>query len=96
MQAFEQLKGGGQITEPEGRKATQSLSRLDQRGMKWEAAQRALNELRDVAINAQLRARAKLPPSTYEKFFGEDADQQEEGRGAGISRDEDLLAKYGV
>jgi hypothetical protein len=96
LQAFEQLKGGGQITEPEGRKATQSLSRLDQRGMKWEAAQRALNELRDVAINAQLRARAKLPPSTYEKFFGEDADQQEEGRGAGISRDEDLLAKYGV
>ena len=96
LQAVEQLKGGGQITEPEGRKATQSLSRLDQRGMKWEAAQRALNELRDVAINAQLRARAKLPPSTYEKFFGEDADQQEEGRGAGISRDEDLLAKYGV
>ena len=96
LQAFEQLKGGGQITEIEGQKATQSQSRLNQRGMTWEAAQKALNEMRDVAINAQLRARAKLPPSTYEQFFGEDAERQAEGRGAGISRDEDLFAKYGI
>ena len=96
LQAFEQLKGGGQITEIEGAKATQSLSGLNQRGMKWQEAQAELNKIRDIAINAQLRARAKLPPSTYEQFFGEDAEGQAQGRGAGVSRDEDLFAKYGI
>lgn len=96
LQAFEQLKGGGQITEIEGARATQSLSGLNQRGMTWQEAQAELNKIRDIAINAQLRARAKLPPSTYEQFFGEDAEGQAEGRGAGISRDEDLFAKYGI
>ena len=52
LQAFESLKGGGQITEVEGRKATEAISRATNRGQSPEAARAALDELRGIAIRA--------------------------------------------
>lgn len=46
LQAFESLKGGGQITEIEGRKATQAIGRLDT-AQSAEDYRAALTELRD-------------------------------------------------
>jgi len=57
LQAFEGLKGGGQITEIEGQKATQAIGRLDtaQSAADYRAA---LNELKDIIKAAALRAGA--------------------------------------
>ena len=41
LQAFESLKGGGQITEIEGTKATTALTRLTDRTISYEEAQKA-------------------------------------------------------
>lgn len=55
LQAFETLKGGGQITEVEGRKATDAIARL-QSGMSPADVRAALGELREVVLTAQRRA----------------------------------------
>ena len=47
LQAFESLKGGGQITEIEGAKATQALGRLDS-AQSPEDYRQALTELKDI------------------------------------------------
>lgn len=54
LQAFESLKGGGAITEIEGRRATQAIARLDlnQSDAAYEAA---LKELRTIMSNARKR-----------------------------------------
>lgn len=54
LQAFESLKGGGQITEIEGQKATQAIGRLDT-AQSADDYRAALNELRDVLSLAQSR-----------------------------------------
>jgi hypothetical protein len=54
LQAFESLKGGGQITEVEGLKATQAIGRLDT-AQKPEDYRAALTELRDILKAAQGR-----------------------------------------
>ena len=54
LQAFESLKGGGQITEIEGQKATQAIGRLDS-AQKSEDYRDALNELRQLLVTAQSR-----------------------------------------
>jgi len=46
LQAFESLKGGGQITEKEGEKATDALNRLRQRGVGEEAYRQALTDFK--------------------------------------------------
>lgn len=56
LQAFESLKGGGQITEIEGRKATQAISRLN-RSLSETEFKAAVEELRKVLTTAQDRAR---------------------------------------
>lgn len=58
LQAFESLKGGGQITEVEGQKATQAIARLktNQRDATFLAS---LQELRDVVSKGLERARRK-------------------------------------
>lgn len=70
LQAFESLKGGGQITELEGQKATQAIGRLD--AYQSEADYRgALQDLRDILVLgssrpegwAQQRATAQATPS---------------------------------
>lgn len=54
LQAFESLKGGGQITEIEGQKATQAIGRLD-RAQSQEEYKRSLQELKDVLAAARQR-----------------------------------------
>lgn len=60
LQAFESLKGGGQITEVEGRKATEAMARLG-RAQTYDDYIAALNELRGVVTAARDRANARLP-----------------------------------
>jgi hypothetical protein len=57
LEAFNALKGGGQITEIEGKKATDAIARLD-RTQSPEGFDRALSDLEQV-INAGV-ARARL------------------------------------
>jgi hypothetical protein len=59
LQAFESLKGGGQITETEGRKATEAMSRLSMTGQSEEAYREAAEDLKSVLKRAAAR--------TYEK-----------------------------
>lgn len=54
LQAFQSLKGGGQITEVEGAKATQAIGRLDTAQDPADYTQ-ALTELRDILVKAQTR-----------------------------------------
>lgn len=54
LQAFESLKGGGQITEIEGTKATQAIGRLDT-AQSADDYRQALTELRDILGKAQQR-----------------------------------------
>lgn len=56
LTAFEQLKGGGQITEVEGRKATEAIIRLQQYQSEEDFA-KALKDLRDVVNSGLQRAR---------------------------------------
>lgn len=56
LQAFQALKGGGQITEIEGQKATEAIGRLDS-GQSAEDYRQALTELRDVLGRAMQRPR---------------------------------------
>lgn len=60
LQAFESLKGGGQITEAEGRKATEAIARLNTR-LSTADFKVAVQELRDIVARAQERATAKMP-----------------------------------
>lgn len=55
LEAYESLKGGGQITEIEGRKATEAMARLNtaQSDEEFEAA---LRELRTIAASGKERA----------------------------------------
>lgn len=55
LQAFESLKGGGQITEIEGRKATEAIARL-QTAQSEGAFLRAMQDLRSVVVTARERA----------------------------------------
>jgi len=86
LEAFESLKGAGQITEVEGQKATQAKARLD-RAQSDEAYLAALKELKEVINIGLERARAKAgqpatttapPPAT-----------------TGAPSVDDLLRKYG-
>ena len=49
------LRGGGQITQIEGEKATNAIARL-QRAQSYDAFREALLELRDIAERAARRA----------------------------------------
>ena len=55
LQAFESLKGGGQITETEGKKATEAIARLDT-AQSDEEYVAALNELKAIAERGKQRA----------------------------------------
>jgi hypothetical protein len=55
LEAFETLKGGGQITEREGQAATEAITRLERNISEAEFV-RAANELRDIMRRALARA----------------------------------------
>lgn len=59
LQAFESLKGGGQITEVEGKKATDAMARLNEAQSEGEYLQ-ALKDLREVVARGRDRAAGKL------------------------------------
>ena len=59
LEAFEKLKGGGAITETEGKKATQAQARLTT-AQNDEAFRTALEDLRDAIAPALERARARI------------------------------------
>lgn len=61
LQAFESLKGGGQITEIEGQKATQAIGRLDTAQSAADYRD-ALSELREILLTAQARAMGQAVP----------------------------------
>lgn len=62
LQAFEGLKGGGQITETEGKKATDAIGRLST-AQSEKAYREALGELRGVLVAAKDRQQKLIPPS---------------------------------
>jgi len=59
MQAYQTLKGGGQITEVEGKKATEAMARLNRPGLSEEDYRKALTELREVIDAGYQRARQR-------------------------------------
>jgi hypothetical protein len=59
LEAFNSLKGGGQITEKEGEKATAAITRLSNRKQSPKAARDAIRELREVVTAGVVRARRK-------------------------------------
>jgi len=59
LQAFESLKGAGQITEIEGNKATAAITRLGNQNLSPEDAATAINELIQIAENGKKRAEAQ-------------------------------------
>jgi hypothetical protein len=58
LQAFDTLKGGGQITEVEGQKATEAIARLNQ-NQSEKAFRESLAELRGIMERGLSRARAQ-------------------------------------
>jgi hypothetical protein len=56
LQAYETLKGGGQITEIEGQKATAAISKLQNRRQSPEGYRAAIGELRDILQRGLARA----------------------------------------
>lgn len=64
LEAFNTLKGGGQITEKEGEKATAAITRLASRKQSEASARAAIKELREVVNSARQRARAKARQSS--------------------------------
>jgi hypothetical protein len=62
MQAYETLKGGGQITEVEGRKATEAMARMNPRQSE-EAFLQGVSEFQSIVRAAKERAAAKIQPA---------------------------------
>ena len=59
LEAFNSLRGGGQITEAEGRKATGALTRLGTKGLKMKDYQTALDDLAEMMTRAITRAKRR-------------------------------------
>lgn len=55
LQAFESLKGAGQITEVEGNKGAQAITILNDQNISWDAAVRAADDLIRIVKAAKLR-----------------------------------------
>ncbi len=60
MQAYDTLKGGGQITEVEGKKATDAMARMNPRQSK-EAFLEGISEFQGIVRTAKERSAGKLP-----------------------------------
>ena len=74
LQAFETLKGGGQITEIEGTKATNAINRLNNWTSETEF-QTALDELKDIvytALERSYRQAGKEPPANVREQLERD------------------------
>lgn len=67
LEAFNTLKGGGQITEKEGEKATAAITRLINRRQSYAGAVKAMKELEEVVQAGVDRARKKTGGQTSEQ-----------------------------
>jgi hypothetical protein len=67
LEAYETLKGTGQITEVEGAKATQAISRIGDPYVEEKDYLKALKDLRDVVENTRERLAGKIN-TKYEPF----------------------------
>lgn len=100
LQAFNMLKGAGQITEAEGQKATEAVGRLDS-GQSPEDYRTALTELRDILGRAVQRPRgwADTTPARIPKMSASEISDMDlqalspEDRAAVRKRLEELVAK---
>ncbi|WP_147297398.1 hypothetical protein [Bordetella bronchiseptica] len=79
LQAFESLKGGGQITEVEGKKATDAIARLSQ-NQSEAAFKESMRELREVLVSAKNRAyrKANMTAPGNEGSRGPDGDRMQQ------------------
>jgi hypothetical protein len=59
LEAFNSLKGGGQITEKEGEKATAAITRLSNRKQSLKSFNAAIKDLEDVVAAGEQRAQQK-------------------------------------
>jgi hypothetical protein len=64
LEAYNTLKGGGQITEVEGKKAETAISTIQDRGQSEEAYLQAIEDLREVVNAGVERARKKTGASS--------------------------------
>lgn len=64
LEAYNTLKGGGQITEVEGKKATEAMSRLTKTGQSEAAYRQAADELKSILRLGVERARQKAGATT--------------------------------
>lgn len=79
LEAFNSLKGGGQITEAEGKKATAAITSLSERKQSPGKAREAIKELRGVIQDGVKRARNKAGAAPAESAGGGlSADEQAE------------------
>jgi hypothetical protein len=81
LQAFESLKGGGQITEIEGKQATAAITRLTNQSIPPPEARKAAEELKQILRNGIERKKAQAqasyaPQSESAGNLGYDADTQ--------------------
>lgn len=98
LQAFESLKGGGQITEVEGQKATEALARLTELRQSDEGFVQALEDFKGEVVRLRDLARTraaggapqyKLPPGvTYDQLKA----WVQEAKASGVT-DEQIRAK---
>ena len=88
--AFESIKGGGQITEMEGTAATRALSRLDNRRQDPQSYMAAAEEVMKYFLNAAARAEGRPDPHPTDPETGLFVGQ---GAGSGMS-DEELKDFY--
>lgn len=77
LEAFQGLKGGGQITEVEGLKAEQAITTLRNRGQSEESYRQAIKDLRDVINSGLSREREAAGESTGESRVIEFSDLPE-------------------
>lgn len=89
LEAFESLKGGGQITEVEGKKATDAMSRMDAAGTEEEFI-KAAREFQDVIRLGVERARI----SAARGEFGQTPPQAPVAPPTGARSIDDLLKQY--
>lgn len=102
LQAYNTLRGGGQITEVEGQKATQAMARLNEAQSEADYKS-ALNDLREVVQAGVMRAREKagsaqpqpgVMPNQQRGTMG--LGQSFPGGAANNQSVDDLLKKYGA
>lgn len=74
LQAFESLKGGGQITQIEGEKATNAIASMQTAQSEKQFLQ-SLNEFKGIVIRAAERAQAKAQQDPMQQWYNAQARQ---------------------